>query len=212
MRWPCGTPSRTIVDDAATELFRNLLRQIDSGNEIALRNLIVGSVMRLMPTSLDHWSNHVKHKVLLRTVRDCLKAQLAATTIKDLRTKTDDAMISWLSSAEGVRFVFQGIQARGASNEGALRLATEPSAYGGFLSGIAAIGLYWLAFGGLDEAKPEAVTNDLHDLEYGILGALSHSLLTADKRLRVIHQAIRRGHVGREQWFTRACNVGPHAA
>ena len=57
------------------------------------------------------------------------------------------------------------------------RFAWPPrSAYGGFLSGMAAIAPYWLAFGGLDAAKPEAVTNDLHDLEYGILGALSHSL------------------------------------
>jgi hypothetical protein len=121
-------------------------------------------------------------------------------------------MVAWLSSADGVRFVFQGIQARGASREFALRLATEPSAYGGFLSGMAAIGLYWLALGGLDAAKPEAVTNDLHDLEYGILGALSHSLLTVDKRLKVIHQAIRGGYVGRKQWLTRACSVGPEKA
>jgi hypothetical protein len=41
-----------------------------------------------------------------------------------------------------------------------------------------------LAFGGLDQAKPGDATNDLHDLEYAILGALSHSLLTIDKRLQ----------------------------
>jgi hypothetical protein len=70
-----------------------------------------------------------------------------------------------------------------------------------------AIGLYWLAFGGLDDAKPESATNDLLDLEYGILGAVSHSLLTTDKRLKVIHQAIRGGYVGRKEWFTRACNT-----
>src|SRR5260370_25639351 len=140
---------------------------------------------------------------MLRTVRDSLKAQLARATIKDLRTRPAEAMVAWLSSADGARFVFQGIRARGASSVAALRLATEPSAYGGFLSGMAAIGLYWLAIGGLDKAKSEGVSNDPHDLEYGILGALSHSLLTADKRLKVIHQAIRGGYVGREQWLSR---------
>jgi len=69
-----------------------------------------------------------------------------------------------------------------------------------------------LAFGGLEEAKPEGVTNELHDLEYGILGALSHSLLTADKRLKVIHYAIRSGYLGGKEWFTRACTVGPEKA
>ncbi len=207
-----GVPSVSIVDDGATELFRNLLRQISSGNESGLRDLIDGSVLRLMPTSLDHWSNHDDHKVMLRTVHDSLRSQLAEATIKDLRTRTVDGMVAWLSSADSVRFFFRGIQARGASREAALRLATASSAYGGFLSGMAAISLYWLAFGGLDAAKPEAVTNDLHDLEYGILGALSHSLLTTDKRLKVIHQAIRGGYVGREQWLTRACSVGPEKA
>jgi hypothetical protein len=207
-----GAPCARIVDDGATELFRNLLRQINSGNESGLRDLIHGSVMQLMPTSLDHWSNHEEHRVMLCTVRDWLRSQLAEATIKDLRTRKADGMLAWLSSADGVRFVFQRIQARVASPAAALRLAIEPSAYGGFLSGMAAIGLYWLAFGGLDQAKPEAVTNDLHDLDYGVLGALSHSLLTVDKRLRVIHQAIRDGYVGRGQWLTRACSVGPEKA
>ena len=77
---------------------------------------------------------------------------------------------------------------------------------------MAAMGLYWLAFGGLEETKPEGVTNDLHDLEYAIVGALSQSLLTADKRLKVIHYAIRSAYLGRKEWFTRACTVGPEKA
>lgn len=149
---------------------------------------------------------------MIRTVRNSLRSQLAEETIKDLRSRTAAGIVAWLSSADGIRFVFQGIQASGASPEAALRLAVEPSAYGGYVSGIAAMGLYWLAFSGLDDANPEALTNDLHDLEYGILGALSHSLLTADKRLKVIHQAIKSGNAGREEWFARARNVGPENA
>lgn len=71
------------------------------------------------------------------------------------------------------------------------------------MSGMAAIGLYWLAFGGLEGAKPKSVENDLHDLEYAIIGSLSHSLLTADKRLNVIYRAIKSGYLGRKAWFTR---------
>jgi hypothetical protein len=56
---------------------RAICATIDSGNESGLRELIDGSVMRLMPTSLEHWSNHDDHKVMLRAVHDSLKSQLA---------------------------------------------------------------------------------------------------------------------------------------
>ena len=161
-----------------------------------------------MPESLTHWSNHDQNKSLILTVRDSLRSSLTDATIKDLRNHTVNAMIAWLSSVDGVRFVFEGIQSRIASSETALRLAFGPSAIGGLVSGMCSMGLYWLAFGGLDTAKSEALTNDLHDLEYAVLGALSNSLLSNDKRLNVIHQAIRGGTEGRARWFARALDVG----
>jgi hypothetical protein len=206
-----GVPAVDIVDNGATELFRTKLCQIDSGSEKELRSFIDGTVMRLMPESLDLWSNHEHHKVMMRTVRNSLKSQLAEETIKDLRSRTAAGIVDWLSSIDGAKFVYRVIQASGASPEIA-RLAVEPSVYGGYVTGMVAMGLYWLAFGGLEEAKPEAFANDLHDLEYGILGALSHSLLTADKRLKVIHEAIKGGSAGREKWFARTRNVGPEKA
>jgi hypothetical protein len=120
-----GAPCGRIVDDKATELFRNLLREINAGNESGLHELIDGSVRRLMPHSLDHWSNGEEHKVMLRKVHDFLRSSLAEETIKDLRrTRTADGLIAWLSawlsSSDGVRFVFQGIQARGAGSRGRL--------------------------------------------------------------------------------------------
>jgi hypothetical protein len=74
---------------------------------------------------------------------------------------------------------------------------------------MAAIVLYWLGAGGLDVADPKKATNDLHDLEYAILGALSHDLVTVDKRLGAIQQAIRGGYAGRGEWVDRALSVGP---
>ncbi len=92
-----GAPFVSIVDDRATELFRNLRRQIHSGDDSGLRDLIDGSVRQLMPTSLDHWSNHKEHRAMLRTFRDLLRSQLAEATIKDLRTRQADGVVAWLS-------------------------------------------------------------------------------------------------------------------
>jgi hypothetical protein len=77
-----GIPVTRIVDDGATELFRNLLRQINSGNESGLRELIDGSVGRLMPASLAYWSNHEMHKVMIRAFRDSLKSRLPEAKLK----------------------------------------------------------------------------------------------------------------------------------
>lgn len=207
-----GIPCVDVTDHGATNIFRRVLHQIAVGDESGVRDLIDGPVTRLMPESLTHWSNHDLNKSMILTIRDSLKSSLAIATIKNLRNHKVDAMIDWLSSVDGVKFVLQGIQSRGASSETALRLAVEPSAVGGFVSGMVSMGLYWLAFNGLDSAKSKALTNDLHDLEYAVLGSLSNSLLSKDKRLNTIHQAIRGGTEGRERWFDRALDVGPKNA
>jgi len=203
-----GISCTDVIEHGATELFRKVLQQISSGDESGIRSLTNGSVKRLMPESLALWSNHDQNKSMILTIQDLLRSSLSTATIKDLRNHTVNAMIAWLSSDDGVRFVFQGIQSRGASPEAALRLVVEPSATGGFVSGMVSMGLYWLTFGGLDATKSKAITNDLHDLEYAVLGALSDSLLSNDKRLNVIHQSIRCGTEGRARWFANALNVG----
>lgn len=207
-----GLASADIIEHGATEHFRKILEQIASGDESGIRSLIDGPVKRLMPESLTHCSNHDQNKLLIIGVYDWLRSSLTNSTIKDLRNHTADAMIAWLSSVDGVRFVFQGIQSRGTNTETALQLAIAPSAMGGLVSGMASMGLYWLAFGGLDAAKPEAATNDLLDLEYAVLGTLSHSLLTNDKRLNVIHRAMRGGTEGRARRFARTIDIGPENA
>jgi hypothetical protein len=72
-----------------------------------------------------------------------------------------------------------------------LRLASSPSVTASFISGFAAVAFYWLAYGGLDDAAPEKSTSDLLDVEYATLGSLSVSLLSNDRRLNTIYQAMR---------------------
>ncbi len=195
-----GTPVRNIVDDMATPPLRDLLRGIGA-SDLTLRNFVADRVAKMMPASLKHWSQHEVHKEILVKVCDLLKPGLSEETIRSLRKNTSAAVASWMASADAVRFVFQGLRNAGATVKVSHCLATQPSVYGGFFSGMAAIVLYWLGAGGLDVVEPKKATNDLHDLEYALLGALSHALVTADKRLGAIEQAIRGGYVGRGEWF-----------
>jgi len=94
------------------------------------------------------------------------------------------------SSPEGVRFVFQGIKSRGADEEAAYELTRTPSVSAGFISAIAGLALNWLAFGGLEATKARTFSGDLNDIEYVVLGALSHSLATADKRAWLLCESV----------------------
>jgi hypothetical protein len=201
-----GTPVIKVVDDKATPPLRDLLRGINA-SESTLRSFVTERVARIMPASLEHWSQHEGHREMLVKVRDLLKPYLSEGTIKNLRKNTSAAVGSWMASADAVRFVFQGLKHAGAADKVSLCLATQPSVYGGLFSGMAAIVLYWLGAGGLDLVDPKKATNDLHDLEYAILGALSHALVTTDKRLGTIEQAIRGGYAGRGEWLGRALPV-----
>jgi len=207
-----GVPSIDVVDDGGTTRFRELLRQIEAGDATGLRQIIDGPGWSSMEASLDNWSHHEQFKAMIKTFRDALQPSLTEATVKDLRTNSDDAIARWLESVDGMSFVFQGIQSRGVKAEAALGLAARPSVIGAFISGMAALALYWIAFGGLESAKPEIITNDIVDLEYGVIGALSDSLLTSDRRLKAIHHAIKRGLDGRARWFARALELGPDAA
>ena len=205
--------STDIVEHGATKLFRQLLRQVAVGDESGIRAIVEGPLKKLLPVSQAVWSDNDQIKSALRRVHDSLKSSLAKETIKRLRQARDEVIVEWLCSTDGVRFVFQGIQDRCRDAERvALALTVEPSVIGGFVSGLAALGLDWLALGGFDATGPKVITNDLHDLECAILGAMSDSLATHDKRAIRICHAIKRSMDGRAKWFRRAITFGPQNA
>ena len=197
-----------IVDHGATEIFKRLLCQIASGDESGLLEMIEGPVKHKMNESLDLWSDPEQFKSAMRTIYDHIKSSMSDATIKALRRTPEDGISDWLSSADGATLIFKGINSRCSSSENALKLTVSPSILGGFVSGMAALALYWLAFGGFDSARAEIISNDLHDLEYAVLGARCHSLATDDKRLKMICNAIKRGTAGREEWFKKVIDRG----
>lgn len=195
-----GFPIRDLVDDGASVLFRGILAELGNNDASSLSRLVTGPVSEKLPTSLKTWSDFEMHRSVIVRMRDLLREALTEREVKELRRDPSTELASWLSSCRGARFVYQGIASRGVDEVSALRLASMPSATGAFISSLSLVALHWLAFGGLETAKPEKVTNDLHDLEYAVLGSLSVDLLTADKRLQAINAAVTRAQISRQDW------------
>jgi hypothetical protein len=185
-----GTPCATLVQQEATACLRSILEELERSDELALRRLFDGPGAELMRSSLEIWNNHDANKQLVIELCAAFKAGMSSDQLNALRRSPGTAISEWLSSPEGVRFVFQGIKSRGADEEAAYELTRTPSVSAGFISAIAGLALHWLAFGGLESAGSQILSGDLNDIEYVVLGTLSHSLATGDKRAMLLCEAV----------------------
>jgi hypothetical protein len=200
-----GQPCRTVVEQDATVLFRQLLDGLAHEDFSTLNEMIDGPIRRLMPKSLAVWNDSEQHHQWIGRIRNGLQSTMSKESLRKLRSNPDAGLFEWLSSDDAIRFVFQGINSQLNNDVVSLCLASSASVSASFTSGFAAVAIYWLAFRGLDEAAPEKSTNDLLDIEYATLGSLSVSLLSNDKRLNTIYQAMSTAVSERQVWFrTRA--------
>jgi nitroreductase len=202
----------TFVDTEGTQNLRALLKCLADGDLSSLRQLIDGPVSKLMPASSRVWSDSNEHKRWIKVIRDELRAMLSDETLNRLRRSPESEIAKWLSSIDAIKFVFQAIKSRDANDRKAFVLFSQPSILGAFMTSLTALAIYWLATGGLDSANARKLTNDLHDLEYAVLGCLSIGLQTEDRRLTAIYDAARQSQRERIAWCARALRVGPDLA
>jgi len=192
--WESGVPSVTLVDLRASIEFRQRLRRIASGDESAIDELLQGPGWKAMEESQELWSRYDDHKSSLVALCNCFRRPEYETVVNELRRSRGQVVqkiTQWLRSDDGVDFVAMGMVFYGANSDAARRLAGSLSVARAFLSYCAALALHWIAMSGLDTANAKEVTNDWHDLEYGVMGALSADLITSDGRLRDVYKAVR---------------------
>jgi len=196
-----GRACTDLVDHALTALLRQTLWEVAKGDLSGVSAILVRMTFQRLDAD--------QIKAAIKVVHDHLKSSLPKESIASLKRFPDDGVVAWLSSVDGVRLVFQGVQSCGVSSKVAIELATTQSATGGVQTGIVALALDWLATGGLEGARSERFANDLCDIEYGILGAASQCLATDDERAKRVCNAIKHSVSGRAQWFARAIALGP---
>jgi hypothetical protein len=201
-----GHPCNSLVDNDLTALMRQLLSALARDDPSSLQRMVDGPIHDLMPESLAAWSDSEEHKQWIIMICNELRRMMNEESLKRLRTSPQEGIAEWLSSVDGIRFIFQGIKSRGITDKTALLLSSVPSVSAAFFSASAAIAVYWLAFGGLNDASPDKLTNDLHDMEYVILGSLSVNLLSKDKRMKIICKAVSEASIKRHAWFHNRIN------
>jgi hypothetical protein len=199
-----GRACADLVDHELTVLLRQTLRDVSKGDLSGVSAILDRMSFRRLDAD--------QIKSAIKVVHDHLKASLSKDSIASLKRSPDDGVVTWLSSVDGVRLVFQGVQACGVTSKVAIELATTQSVTGGVQTGIVAVALDWLATGGLEGARSERFANDLCDIEYGILGAASQCLATDDERAKRVCNAIKHSVSGRAQWFARAIDLGSENA
>ena len=183
-------PCVSLVQEESTRFLRSILEELEHGDETKLRELVDGPIAELMPPALEVWNDHKHNRLTVHGLHDALKGDISASQLKALRRSPEYEVSKWLSSADGMRFVYRRLKDRGADGATAYELMRTPSVSAGFLSAMVALAAYWLAFGGLATAAAKEFSGDLLDMEYVILGALSRSLATADRRASLICQAV----------------------
>lgn len=185
-----GQPCKRLAEDYAADKFREVLATLADGDQSSLHRVINGPVREKIPSSLPLWNDLVKDKQWITTVRDDLRSAMSDDTLKKLRRSPDSEMATWLSSGDGILYVYEKGMRPALDASQAIELTRTRSVYAAFVSGFVAIGLYWLAFGGLDSVAPERLSNDIADLDYAVTGSLSVGLLSKDTRLNTIYQSI----------------------
>ncbi len=182
-------PSSTLIHQGTTNYLRSLL-----GNEHTidreLRALADGPVRKLMPEALAAWNDHDESKYLLQGLHDAFKRDMPAPRLKSLRQQNESATSEWVSSIDGSRFVYKWLSEQNIDPVTALYLTREPNAAAGFASALAALAIDWIAMGGIESTESANLSSDFYDTEYVVLGALSRSLATNDRRAARICRAV----------------------
>ena len=197
-----GRPTEDIADVGLTEWFRELLTELSRGDDEGLRSLIDRRARPAMARSFAEMSSPEDFKQEILNARNAMRKILSAVELKDARNDPRGFVPYFFSTKVGVRLVAEQVGAsallHGCGIGTADRLSREPSATAGFITAVLACSLQWLAAGGLEGASPKKISNDFHDLEYAVLGGLSHSLQTNDKKLATVEAAVREGFRARK--------------
>jgi len=134
-----GRPCETLVDADGTTALRAMLMELADNDQSALRAMVDGPIHGLMPASLSAWSDSETHRQWISKVRDELGRMMTVEALKQLRNNPEEGLAEWLSSVDGIRFVFQGIKSRGTDDEASLALASSCSVSAAFFDTVASL-------------------------------------------------------------------------
>ncbi len=206
-----GDPCRELIDDNRTWHLRSALHGLETGDDSAIREITENRLPQFLPRAKEIWDNHEDHKEWLVV----LQKLLAATDpirLKRMRAMPAEGLAEWVSSPVVGALIFQDFERKGLEKQIAMRLTLEPSVRAVFVSALATLAGYWFAFGGLQSTPAAVATNDLLDLEYVVLGAMSQGFCTQDKRAKIVYKSVSAALESRCRLLDSIRQLGPHWA
>lgn len=185
-----GEACTDIIDHDVTPVVRSLLQEIRQG-----RGPIFDRVAALIGPAQDlakaqHFE-HSRNKQVIERIVAAWKEELSPDDLKKLRRGDDESfVVELLADMSMIRTCRDALIGAGYEEKKANVLAFEPSVSAHNFLCLAAYGVRWID--GLDSAAPEGVTNDLADMDYIVTASLSRDLVSEEKRVRQIHERLKR--------------------
>lgn len=192
-----GEPIGDLVDGLTTPIFRQLLREIDSGIDGAIFAKVRAGIVDAQSLASQQSLRHTDNKAMLVSLIDAWRKELSGDEVRKLKATPQNQVNLW-ASVQMANTCVIGLKNGGYPDKAAQVLSVEPSVSGCWVSCLSALALNWLVFGGIDSLPPEKATNDLVDLDYILLGVLSCELYSKENRVRDLYQNM--GYVMDARW------------
>jgi hypothetical protein len=198
-------PIETLIEQSATEIFRDTLACLDNGDDSRLREMLCGEAFEnRVQESLDLWNDYEKLRSVLKTLATEIEHGASPELLKRARSATGDQqselVIEVLSTQTCMAYGFQNLRRQGLTDIEAIALLRSHSIELRFLLGLFSVAAIWLCRGGLDTAKGSKISNDLTDMEYAILASVCKRFASDDKKALITSQVIRVAH---ENWCSK---------
>ncbi len=181
-----GIPTTSVVDDALSELFRRVLRDIKGGGGGDLTNML--EAMRRHRQQFEHEKHavdsHETMKILKSIGRLALPPDLTRQIARELASGNRINFQNLL--CEKLQFSMQrdAHVRRGVLAQYADALMEAPSVTYLFALGMGVLGLRWTVEGGVESARPARVANDVIDTDYVLAAFWAGRIITHDARAR----------------------------
>lgn len=202
------TPVSSIVEQPATEIFRNALSRLNKGDDGVLRAMLTGEFEKRVHETNDIWNDHERLREVFTKLGDQLKQEFTGDLPRRLRSNDtvtqNEALIELLSSRSVLAIAYQNLNRKGLEDHAAINLLIGNSIETRFLLGLLTIAAIWLAKGGLSNAKGEKLSNDLTDMEYAIMGSVCFDFATKDGKSKTTSELIRNVH---SNWRTKITSL-----
>lgn len=183
------SPTEDIVDTDVTPRFQRMLADLRDGNDARL-NLALAEIAKCIKKERNLRERHAENKKKVVSYRDVWLKSLSPDDLRMLRQQNQSVFIRVMAELETACIAIKAAENDGCSRDEASFLTFNPSIHGHMVYGLAALSLDWLAYGGLEAAAPEDLTNDIFDLDYVVTATFCQDLATKDKRARRVYSSL----------------------